>query len=77
MIDKNKYDELIMYGTIKVSDKGQIALPVDLRNAIDLKRGDYLLVVRKKNSNNFTLMPMDDIMLHVRDFDDFYISKKS
>ncbi len=66
-IKENKNNDLTVYGTVKVSDKGQIALPVELRNELEIKRGDQLLVVRKKNSKSFTLMTMDDILLTVKD----------
>ena len=33
--------------TIKVSQKGQIAIPSDIRKEIGIKKGDELLLVRK------------------------------
>ena len=30
---------------VKVSDKGQIAIPVDIRNSMDISNGDELFVV--------------------------------
>jgi len=33
--------------TIKVSGKGQIAIPADIRKGIGIKKGDELLLVRK------------------------------
>ena len=64
---ESKSNDLTVYGTVKVSDKGQIAIPVELRNELEIKRGDQLLVVRKKNSKSFTLMTMDEILLTVKD----------
>ncbi|OGI15244.1 hypothetical protein A3K63_04205 [Candidatus Micrarchaeota archaeon RBG_16_49_10] len=33
--------------TVKVSDKGQISIPADIRETIGIKKGDDLLVVQK------------------------------
>lgn len=67
MKKEKKNNEMIVYGTVKVSDKGQIALPVELRNDINIKRGDLLLVVRKENSSSFSLISMDEIKSTVSD----------
>lgn len=37
----------IEYKTIKISSKGQIAIPVDMQREIGLKQGDELLLIRK------------------------------
>ena len=39
-------DEL-KFKTIKVSQKGQIAIPSDIRKDLGIKRGEELLIVRK------------------------------
>ncbi len=39
-------DEII-FKTVKVSDKGQIAIPSDIRKAMKIKKGEELLIVRK------------------------------
>lgn len=35
---------------IKVSDKGQIALPITIRKSMNIDYGDELLVIRENNS---------------------------
>lgn len=35
---------------IKVTDKGQISLPVNIRNSLDIKRGDELLITQDRNT---------------------------
>ena len=35
--------------TVKVSEKGQIAIPLDIREAIGIKKGDELIVVQDGN----------------------------
>ncbi|MHA1262205.1 MAG: AbrB/MazE/SpoVT family DNA-binding domain-containing protein, partial [Candidatus Freyarchaeota archaeon] len=39
----------IMYGVVTVSDKGQIAIPVDLRKDLDIRQGDKLMVLKRKD----------------------------
>jgi AbrB family looped-hinge helix DNA binding protein len=35
--------------TVKISEKGQIAIPLEIREAANLKQGDELLIVQYKN----------------------------
>jgi len=35
---------------IRVSDKGQIALPISIREAMNIERGDELIIMRNNNS---------------------------
>ncbi len=37
----------MMVKTVKVSEKGQIAIPLEIREAIGLKRGDELLLLQE------------------------------
>ncbi len=37
----------LTFRKVKVSDKGQISLPVDLQREIGIKKGDELLLIRK------------------------------
>jgi AbrB family looped-hinge helix DNA binding protein len=39
----------IEFKTIKISSKGQIAIPVDMQREIGIKKGDELLLIRKGN----------------------------
>lgn len=60
-----------------MSDKGQIAIPIDLRKDIDIKSGDKLMVLKRKDSAGITLIKLsavDSIMLKIQEDDDF-ISK--
>ncbi len=49
----------IIYGIVTVSDKGQIAIPVELRSHLDIKRGDQLVVLRKEDDSGLTLVKID------------------
>ncbi len=35
---------------VKVTDKGQISIPVEMRNSVGISNGDELFVVRNKES---------------------------
>jgi AbrB family looped-hinge helix DNA binding protein len=37
----------VTFKKVKVSDKGQISIPVDMQKLIGLKKGDELLLIRK------------------------------
>jgi len=55
----------IFFGIVTVSDKGQIAIPVDARNALDIKSGDKLFVLRRKDGKGVTLVKaevMDELL---------------
>ena len=61
-MDKNKQKNMqIFYGTVKVSDKGQIAIPVELRKDLDINKGDQFLIGRRKDGNGLTLLKLDVI----------------
>ncbi len=38
---------MIEVKTVKVSEKGQIAIPADIRNSIGIKQGDTLLLIQE------------------------------
>ncbi len=64
----------IFYGMITVSEKGQIALPVDIRRDLDIKTGDRFLVVKRRDSAGIILLRqniMDDIIEKIQDDDNF------
>ena len=35
--------------TVRISEKGQIAIPMDIRNSLGLKRGDELVLIQTDN----------------------------
>jgi len=37
----------LTFKKVKVSDKGQISIPMDMQRAIGIKKGDELLLIRK------------------------------
>jgi len=40
---------MIEIKTVKVSEKGQIAIPADIREEIGIKQGDTLVLIREKD----------------------------
>ena len=43
-------------GLTTVSDKGQIVIPADLRNELKIKRGQKLIVLKRKDNHGFTCL---------------------
>jgi len=47
------------YGWITVSEKGQIVIPADARKELDIKTGDRLLVLKRKDKKGLVLVKQD------------------
>lgn len=47
------------YGTVKVSERGQIAIPLELRKDLGINQGDVLLVGRKGDNSGLVLLKVD------------------
>ncbi len=47
------------FDMITVSDKGQIAIPVELRKLYDIKKGDRLIIVKRRDNKGFNLLKVD------------------
>jgi len=45
---------------IKVTDKGQISIPVEIRNSIGIKNGDELFIIKANNSIVLRKIRADD-----------------
>jgi AbrB family looped-hinge helix DNA binding protein len=43
-------------GWVKVSSKGQVAIPTEIRNKIGIKNGDRLLIVLRKEKDGINLI---------------------
>lgn len=41
---------MIEVTTVKVSEKGQIAIPADIREEVGIKQGDTLILIREENN---------------------------
>jgi len=67
------------YGVVTVSDKGQIAIPIDVRRELEIKTGDRLIVIKRKDNAGIILLKtekMDTLIENIRDDDSFFAGKK-
>jgi len=58
-----------------VSEKGQIAIPIDIRRDLNIKNGDRLLVIKRRDDAGLILLKqnvMDDFMIKIQDDDKFF-----
>jgi len=65
----------IVYGVVTVSEKGQIAIPIDARRDLDIKAGDKLIVLKRKDDAGLTLIKldkMDELMFLVQEDEEFF-----
>ena len=49
------------YGVVTVSEKGQIALPVDVRKDMDIKTGDKFVVIKRLDQKGVNLVKFEAI----------------
>ena len=65
----------IVYGVVTVSEKGQIAIPVDARRDLNIKAGDKLIVLKRKDEAGLTLIKldkMDELMFLIQEDEEFF-----
>ena len=48
-----------IYGFITVTDKGQVAIPIELRKELGIGKGDKLIVVKREDQNGVNLIKVD------------------
>ena len=66
--------ERIFYGMITVSEKGQIALPIEIRRELNIDTGDRFLVVKRRDNGGIVLLRqniIDNIIEKIQDDDNF------
>jgi AbrB family looped-hinge helix DNA binding protein len=49
----------IVYGTVKVGDRGQVVIPSQARKDLNIKPGDLLLVMAGKNKRGLAMVKAD------------------
>lgn len=65
----------IVYGIVTVSDKGQIAIPVNIRRELDMESGDKLFVIKRKDGAGFAFVKLemiDKVMDKIRTDENFF-----
>lgn len=50
---------MLIYGTVKVGDRGQVVIPAKARKDFSIKPGDLLLVVAGKNRRGIAMVKTD------------------
>lgn len=64
-----------VYGVVTVSDKGQIAIPVNVRRELDLAPGTKLMVIKRRDGAGFSfikLSMMDKLIDRIRRDEEFF-----
>jgi len=62
-------------GVVTVSDKGQIAIPIDVRRELDITTGDRLIIIKRKDNAGIILLKtekMDLLFKKIRDNDTYF-----
>ncbi len=49
------------FGLITVTNKGQIAIPIELRRELQIKQGDKLIVLKRNDGQGINLLKADAI----------------
>lgn len=49
------------YGLIRVTNKGQIAIPIDLRRELKINQGDQLVVFKREDGKGINLIKAETI----------------
>ena len=52
-------EDMSIYGTVKVGDRGQVVIPAEARKDFNIKPGDLLLIVAGKNKRGITMVKAD------------------
>ena len=53
--------DICVYGTVKVGERGQIVIPSETRKELDIKPGDFLLVVSTPMKDSFALVKTEAV----------------
>jgi len=65
----------IVYGVVTVSEKGQIVIPIDARRDLNIKAGDKMIVLKRKDGAGLTLIKldkMDELMYLIQEDEEFF-----
>ncbi len=49
------------YGLITITDKGQIAIPIELRRDLGINKGDKLLIIKRTDNKGINLLKANTI----------------
>lgn len=76
MVKKGKcMKDQVAYGIATISEKGQIAIPINIRRELDLTSGEKLMIIRRKDNAGFTFLKlsmMNNLLDKVRNDEGFF-----
>ncbi|MFH1425859.1 MAG: AbrB/MazE/SpoVT family DNA-binding domain-containing protein [Candidatus Kerfeldbacteria bacterium] len=49
------------YGFVSVTDKGQLAIPIELRRELGIEKGDKLIVIKRGDGKGVNLIKSDAV----------------
>ncbi len=52
-------EEQVIFGIVKVNTKGQVIIPLELRNELNINEGDQLVATRNKEGNGVLLLKLE------------------
>jgi AbrB family looped-hinge helix DNA binding protein len=67
-IDTNHFPKIL--GTATLNEKGQLVIPVEARNSLDLKAGSKLVIMRSSHRPALVLLRAEEVEAMVRDLAD-------
>lgn len=68
-MDSNQEEKQIVYGVVKVNDKGQVIIPADLRKELNIQPGDQLIATIGKDGDSVALFK-------IKVFNELFLSSK-
>lgn len=54
-------DEMDVYGTVKVGERGQVVIPSNARDALGIKAGDQLLVISTPHNDGIAMIKAETV----------------
>ena len=57
-----------IYGTLTLNDKGQVVIPIEARNALEIGPGSRLMVMAAPQGQGLILVRLEDIEAKIKSF---------
>jgi AbrB family looped-hinge helix DNA binding protein len=57
-----------IYGTLTLNEKGQVVIPVEARNALEIGPGSRLMIMGAPQGHGLMLVRLEDIEAKVKNF---------
>lgn len=66
-----------IYGTLTLNDKGQVVIPIEARNALEIGPGSRLMVMGLPQGKGLMIVRLEDIEAKVKTFADAVAEAKN